>query len=115
MAVLVGCSASAPPVADRTVTVNVSYAEAPPANASIDIRVVEVSGPDRAIAGSLNAPATAGPFEIRIPAQRIKETQQYGLEIHVVDNGVAILRNREPYYVLTRGNPDRVNATLVRR
>jgi hypothetical protein len=108
-----GCGGASAPAADRVVTVAVDYATPPPAGSAIDIRVVEVSGPDRAIAQTFTAPATAGPFEIRVPANRVRDTQQYGLEIHVVQNGASLMRNREPYFVLTRGNPDRVTAKLA--
>lgn len=111
--VITGAGCGSAPAPDRLVTVSLSFAEPPPAGSSIDIRVVEVSGPDRAIAGSLTAPAGTGPFEIRIPGSRVRDSQQYGLELHVVQNGAAIMRNAEPYYVLTRGNPDRVSARLV--
>lgn len=101
---------------ERTVAVEVTYAEPPPPASTIDIRVVEVSGPDRAIAGSMSAPASlAGPFRVVCPAGKVRESQQYGLEIHVVQNGVSILRNRDPFYVLTRGNPDHVSVPLVRK
>lgn len=111
---LAGCgTTSTAPLPDRVVTVNVTYATPPPEGSAVDIRVVEVSGPDRAIAQSFTAPATtAGPFEIRIPAPRIRDSQQYGLEIHVVQNGASLMRNREPHFVLTRGNPDQVTASL---
>lgn len=103
----------------RTVTVQVSLPAntAPlPAGAAIDIRVVEVSGPDRAIVGTLQpAPAMSpdgGTYAVECKASRIREAASYGLEVAVVANGKALYRNRQAYYVLTRGNPDHVRVQL---
>ena len=101
-------------VPDKVVTVKIVMPAEPPPESEISIRVVEVSGPDRAIVGTLTAPATVGPFEVKCPANRIRDNQQYGLEITVVHIGTTVFRNKEPYLVLTKGNPSQVTATLAK-
>ncbi len=111
-----GTAPPPPPAASRIVTVQVSLADGAkaPQNAELSIRVVEMSGPDRAVAGSISVPGFVPGVEHKIEckASRIRETQSYGLEVALVESGSAIYRNKTPYYVLTRGNPDRVSVVL---
>jgi uncharacterized lipoprotein YbaY len=117
-----GSSGSGSPesAAPRTVVVSLMFpdpAPALPADATLDIRVVEVSGPDRAVVGSLSQasqgpPRTGVEYKLECSGSRIRESQSYGLEVAVVSGGKAILRNKKPYYVLTRGNPDRVQVEV---
>lgn len=100
----------------RTVTVEVQLpsGEVPPPGAELSIRVVEVSGPDRAVVGSLSIAdfTRGGTFPIGCNGSRIRDNQSYGLEVAVAAGGRLLYRNPSAHYVLTRGNPDRASVLL---
>jgi uncharacterized lipoprotein YbaY len=77
--------------------------------------VVEVGGPDRALVGSLKAHADLPEFRIPYRGERIKPDQSYGLEIVVMVDGKSAYLNKKPYYVITKGNPQTVEAELEKR
>jgi len=108
--------ANAPRIVAVTIMLPDPAPAALPADATLDIRVVEVSGPDRAVVGSLQPgqpPPRAGvEYKVECTASRIRDSQSYGLEVAIVSGGKVILRNKKPYYVLTRGNPDRVQVEV---
>jgi hypothetical protein len=68
-----------------------------PPGTQVSIRVVEVSGPDRAIIGSLTAPPGQTEYRVECKAARIRESESYGLEVAAVADGRAIAMNRSPY------------------
>ena len=86
-----------------------------PTGADIIIRIVEVSGPDRAVVGKRQAPAGAPEYPVEYRKAAVKPDQSYGLEIVATAEGKTIFLNKKPYYVLTRGNPDRVTVELDKR
>ena len=98
-----------------TVTMQSPAAAALPAGAEVIIRIVEVSGPDRAVVGTLKAPAGAPEYRVEYRKAGVRAGQSYGLEIVIAAEGKTVYLNRKPYFVLTRGNPDRVNVELEKR
>jgi hypothetical protein len=102
-------------VAPGFVTVTLQTPEPPPPGAEVYIRVVEISGPDRALVGSLKAHADIREYKVEYRAGRIKQDQSYGLEIVVMAEGKSVYHNKKPYLVLTKGNPDRITAEVERK
>lgn len=114
--VLTSCAGSAPPEVSVTPgVVTVAISTPLPTGADIIIRIVEVSGPDRAVVGTRQAPAGASEYPVEYRKAAVKPEQSYGLEIVATAEGKTIFLNKKPYYVLTRGNPDRVTVELDRR
>jgi hypothetical protein len=97
------------------VAVTLQYPETPPAGAEAYIRIVEISGPDRALVGSLKAHADLPEFKVEYRNGRIRQDQTYGLEIVVMAEGKSVFHNKKPYLVLTQGHPDRVTAEVERK
>jgi uncharacterized lipoprotein YbaY len=104
--------------ASRPVSVEVQLpaGETVPQGSELSIRVVEVSGPDRAIVGSTSVASfdKSGTFVVECTGSRVRDTQSYGLEVAVVAGGKLMFRNASPHYVLTRGNPDRATVPLTK-
>ena len=102
-------------IAPGFVTVNLQMPEAPPPGADVYIRIIEVSGPDRALVGSLKSHADLKEYKVEYRQARIRPQQSYGLEIVVMADGKSIYKNKKPYLVLTNGNPDRITAEVEKR
>src|SRR5436190_2909300 len=99
-----GSATQADSNAVHVVTVQVEVGDMTlPAAAEISVRVVEVSGPDRAVVGSLTALAGQPQYRVECKASRIRETQSYGLEVAAVVGGRAVCMNKAPHYVFTKG------------
>lgn len=110
-----GGSSSSP--ATDTVLVAVVQVQLPPdltlpPGTQISIRVVEVSGPDRAIIGNVTAPPGQSEYRIECKGARVRDTETYGLEVAAVVDGRAVAMNRSPYYLFTKGNGDKATVEL---
>lgn len=103
------------PAAPGTLTVKLQLPDAAPASSEVYIRVVEVSGPDRALVGSLKAKGDLPEYRIPYRKERIKQDQSYGLEIVMMVEGKSAYLNKKPYFVITKGNPETVVAELEKR
>jgi uncharacterized lipoprotein YbaY len=103
------------PAAPGTLSVKLQLPEAAPASSEVYIRVVEVSGPDRALVGSLKAKGDLPEYRIPYRKERIKPDQSYGLEIVMMVDGKSAYLNKKPYFVITKGNPETVTAELEKR
>jgi uncharacterized lipoprotein YbaY len=103
------------PAAPGTLAIKLQLAEVPPPGAEVFIRVVEVTGPDRALVGSLKAKADVPEYRVPYRKERIKADQSYGLEINLMVDGKPAYRNTKPYYVITKGNPEQVTVEMEKR
>lgn len=99
-----------------SVEVQLPARETVPPGAELSIRVVEVSGPDRAIVGSTSVAdfQQSATYNVGCLASKIRDSQSYGLEVAVALGGKLVFRNASPHYVLTRGNPDRATVPLTK-
>jgi uncharacterized lipoprotein YbaY len=103
------------PAAPGTLTVKLQLPEGAPGSSEVYIRVVEVSGPDRALVGSLKAHGDLPEYRVPYRKERIKQDQSYGLEIVMMVDGKSAYLNKKPYFVITKGNPETVTAELEKR
>ncbi len=103
------------PAAPGTLSVKLQLTEGTPAGSEVYIRVVEVSGPDRALVGSLKAHGDLPEYRVPYRKDRIRQDQSYGLEIVMMVDGKSAYLNKKPYFVITKGNPESVTAELEKR
>jgi uncharacterized lipoprotein YbaY len=112
LAVSCGTYRKPEPAAPGTLSVKLQLPQAPPVNSEVYIRVVEVSGPDRALVGTLKAHGDLPEYRIPYRKERIRQDQSYGLEIVMMVDGKAAYQNYKPYFVITKGNPEAVTVEL---
>lgn len=105
-----------------TVSGTITYVQrmALPRNAVITVRLVQLSGQDAnaemTIAEQqINADGRQVPiaFELRPDASRISQRRRYVVRAEITNNGRTIFTSDRDYEVLTRGNPNQVDITLV--
>jgi uncharacterized lipoprotein YbaY len=102
----------------NTVRGDVHWSGPPPVDSTLQIFVFDLTDPaypqiiaDQAIRNPMGSPV---PFQIAIDPRRISPNRTYGVTARMIyGNPPSIaFENRQPHYVLTRGNPNTVSVRL---
>ena len=123
-ALITACASSrtpeAPGVEAAVVSGTISYREALPDDAVIDVRLIDATPQDAAAPviaqRTLNNPARQAPtsFELPYDASDIEPTRTYQVRAAIRSGGELLFSTTSAHPVITQGNPRRVNLVLER-